>query len=161
MTIRKFSKIPFTADDMLRFGTFTTEFIEFTQAAVEARLNIIVSGGTGSGKTTALNILSAYIPSDERIVTIEDSAGAATETGACRAPGVAAQPTSKVKGRISIRDLVINALRMRPERIVVGEVRGGEALDMLQAMNTGHDGSMTTAHSNGPRHHFTYRNDGA
>ncbi|MBK7200819.1 CpaF family protein [Candidatus Amarolinea dominans] len=150
LTIRKFSKIPFTADDMLRFGTFTTEFIEFTQAAVEARLNIIVSGGTGSGKTTALNILSAYIPSDERIVTIEDSAELQLKQE--HVVRLESRPANiEGKGRISIRDLVINALRMRPERIVVGEVRGGEALDMLQAMNTGHDGSMTTAHSNGPR----------
>ena len=150
LTIRKFSKIPFTADDMLRFGTFTTEFIEFTQAAVEARLNIIVSGGTGSGKTTALNILSAYIPSDERIVTIEDSAELQLKQE--HVVRLESRPANiEGKGRISIRDLVINALRMRPERIVVGEVRGGEALDMLQAMNTGHDGSMGTLHANSPR----------
>ncbi len=150
VTIRKFSKIPFTVDDFIRFGTFTEEFAMFAKAAVEARLNIIVSGGTGSGKTTTLNVLSAFIPHDERIITIEDSA----ELQLKQEHVVRLEsrpPNIEGRGGVTIRDLVINALRMRPDRIIVGEVRGGEALDMLQAMNTGHDGSMTTAHSNGPR----------
>ncbi len=150
VTIRKFSKIPFTVEDFIRFGTFTEEFAMFAEAAVKARLNIIISGGTGSGKTTTLNVLSAYIPHDERIITIEDSA----ELQLKQEHVVRLEsrpPNIEGKGGVTIRDLVINALRMRPDRIIVGEVRGGEALDMLQAMNTGHDGSMTTAHSNGPR----------
>jgi len=150
VTIRKFSKDPFTVDDLIRFGTFTAEMATFIKACVEARLNIIVSGGTGSGKTTLLNVLSSFIPSDERIVTIENAA----ELQLRQEHVVRLEsrpPNIEGKGEVTIRDLVINALRMRPERIVVGECRGGEALDMLQAMNTGHDGSMTTAHANTPR----------
>ena len=150
ITIRKFSKIPFTVEDLIRFGTLTPEAARFLEAAVKARLNIIVSGGTGSGKTTLLNVLSAFIPNDERIITIEDAAELQLhQEHVVRLE--ARPPNIEGKGAITIRDLVINALRMRPDRIIVGEVRGGEALDMLQAMNTGHDGSMTTAHSNGPR----------
>ncbi len=150
VTIRKFSKDPFTVDDLIRFGTFTAEMATFMKACVEARLNIIVSGGTGSGKTTLLNVLSSFIPSDERIVTIENAAELQLrQDHVVRLES--RPPNIEGKGEITIRDLVINALRMRPERIVVGECRGGEALDMLQAMNTGHDGSMTTAHANTPR----------
>jgi len=150
LTVRKFARIPYTAEDFLRFGTLTEEVLEFLRACVEARLNIIISGGTGSGKTTLLNILSAFIPHDERIVTIEDAAELQLKqehvvTLEARPPNI------EGRGQITIRQLVINALRMRPDRIVVGEVRGAEALDMLQAMNTGHDGSLTTAHSNSPR----------
>ena len=150
LTIRKFSKIPFTVEDLIRFGTFTPEFVKFAEAAVKARLNIIISGGTGSGKTTLLNILSGFIPHDERIITIEDAA----ELQLRQEHVVRLEtrpPNIEGKGEVTIRDLVINALRMRPDRIVVGECRGGEALDMLQAMNTGHDGSITTVHSNSPR----------
>jgi len=150
ITIRKFSKDPFTIDDLVRFGTLTEEMALFLRACVEARLNIVVSGGTGSGKTTTLNVLSSFIPTDERIVTIEDAAELqlrqdhviTLETRAANLEG---------KGAITMRDLVKNSLRMRPDRIVVGEVRSGEALDMLQAMNTGHDGSITTGHANSPR----------
>lgn len=150
LTIRKFAKSPLTSDDLIRFGTWTQEIVEFLKACVEARLNIIVSGGTGSGKTTLLNILSGFIPNDERIVTIEDAAELQLRQE--HVITMEARPANvEGKGRISIRDLVINALRMRPDRIVVGECRGAEALDMLQAMNTGHDGSLTTAHSNSPR----------
>jgi pilus assembly protein CpaF len=150
LTIRKFSKTPYTADDLIRFATFTPELVEFLKACVQARLNIVVSGGTGSGKTTTLNVLSGFIPSDERIITIEDAAELQLRqehvvTLEARPPNI------EGKGEITIRDLVVNALRMRPDRIVVGEVRAGEALDMLQAMNTGHDGSLTTCHSNSPR----------
>ncbi len=150
LTIRKFSKIPFTVEDLIRFGTFTREFVQFAEAAVKARLNVIVSGGTGSGKTTLLNTLSGFIPHDERIVTIEDAA----ELQLRQEHVVRLEtrpPNIEGKGQITIRDLVVNALRMRPDRIVVGECRSGEALDMLQAMNTGHDGSITTVHSNSPR----------
>ncbi|MCD6291069.1 MAG: CpaF family protein [Anaerolineae bacterium] len=150
ITIRKFAKIPFTINDLIRFGTLTPEVAQFLEAAVQARLNIIVSGGTGSGKTTLLNVLSAFIPHDERIITIEDSAELQLkQEHVVRLE--ARPPNIEGRGAVTIRDLVINALRMRPDRIIVGEVRGGEALDMLQAMNTGHDGSMTTAHSNSPR----------
>lgn len=150
LTIRKFAKSPLTSDDLIRFGTWTQEIVDFLKACVEARLNIIVSGGTGSGKTTLLNILSGFIPNDERIVTIEDAAELQLRQE--HVITMEARPANvEGKGRISIRDLVINALRMRPDRIVVGECRGAEALDMLQAMNTGHDGSLTTAHSNSPR----------
>lgn len=150
LTIRKFAKNPLTADDLVRFGTLTPEIIDFLKACVEARLNIVISGGTGSGKTTLLNILSGFIPNDERIVTIEDAAELQLRQE--HVITMEARPANvEGKGRISIRDLVINALRMRPDRIVVGECRGAEALDMLQAMNTGHDGSLTTAHSNSPR----------
>ncbi len=150
ITIRKFYRDPLTVEDLIRFGSLTREIAEFLEACVRARLNIIVSGGTGSGKTTLLNILSGFIPPDERIITIENAAELQLRqehviTLESRPPNI------EGKGEITIRDLVINALRMRPDRIVVGEVRGGEALDMLQAMNTGHDGSMTTAHSNSPR----------
>jgi pilus assembly protein CpaF len=150
VTIRKFSKDPYTVEDLIRFGTFTAEMSTFLKACVESRLNIVVSGGTGSGKTTMLNVISSYIPDDERIVTIENAA----ELQMRQEHVVRLEsrpPNIEGKGEITIRDLVINSLRMRPERIVVGECRGGEALDMLQAMNTGHDGSMTTAHANSPR----------
>ncbi len=150
LTIRKFSKIPLTIDDLIRFGTITPEAIEFLNACVVARLNVIVSGGTGSGKTTSLNVLSGFIPNDERIITVENAAELQLRqehvvTLESRPPNI------EGKGEVSIRDLVINCLRMRPDRIVVGECRSGEALDMLQAMNTGHDGSLTTLHSNSPR----------
>jgi pilus assembly protein CpaF len=150
LTIRLFSKTPLTVEDLISFGTITPEAIEFLKACVVARLNVVVSGGTGSGKTTLLNILSGFIPGDERIVTIENAAELQLRqdhvvTLESRPPNI------EGKGAITIRDLVINSLRMRPDRIVVGECRGPEALDMLQAMNTGHDGSLTTAHSNSPR----------
>jgi pilus assembly protein CpaF len=150
ITIRKFSKDPYTMEDLIRFGTVTREMAIFLDACVKARLNIFVSGGTGSGKTTTLNVLSSFIPSDERIVTIEDAA----ELQLWQEHVVSLEsrpPNIEGKGAITIRDLVRNSLRMRPERIVIGEVRGGEALDMLQAMNTGHDGSLATGHSNSPR----------
>lgn len=150
ITIRKFAKSPLTVEDLIRFGSITPEVVEFLRAAVKSRLNIIVSGGTGSGKTTLLNVLSSFIPDDERIITIEDAAELQLRqdhvvTLETRPPNI------EGKGQITIRDMVMNALRMRPDRIVVGECRGKEALDMLQAMNTGHDGSLTTAHSNSPR----------
>jgi pilus assembly protein CpaF len=150
ITIRKFAATPFTVDDLVRFGTSTPEMFEFLRACVEARLNIFVSGGTGSGKTTTLNVLSGFIPNDERIVTIEDAAELQLRqehvvTLESRPPNI------EGKGAIPIRELVRNALRMRPDRIVVGECRSGEALDMLQAMNTGHDGSLSTGHANTPR----------
>jgi pilus assembly protein CpaF len=150
ITIRKFSKTPLTVDDLIRFGSMTPEIAEFLRACVLARLNGVVSGGTGSGKTTLLNVLSGFIPDDERIVTIEDAAELQLrQDHVVRLE--ARPPNIEGKGAITIRDLVINALRMRPERIVVGECRGREALDMLQAMNTGHDGSLTTGHANSPR----------
>lgn len=150
MTIRKFARDPFTMTDLINFGTIGREAAQFLQAAVEGRLNIVVSGGTGSGKTTTLNVLSSFIPSSERIITIEDAAELQMrqehvirlETRPANIEGA---------GEVTIRDLVRNALRMRPDRIVIGECRGAEALDMLQAMNTGHDGSLTTAHANNPR----------
>ncbi len=150
ITIRKFSEKPFTVNDLIRFGTLSPEVAQFLKACVEARLNIVVSGGTGSGKTTMLNVISSFIPSDERIVTIEDAAELQLNQDhvvrlETRPPNV------EGKGAVTIRDLVRNSLRMRPDRIVVGEVRSGEALDMLQAMNTGHDGSLTTGHANSPR----------
>ncbi len=150
LTIRKFFKKPLTVEDLIRFGTVTEESIEFLRAAVVAATNVIVSGGTGTGKTTFLNVLSSFIPSDVRIITIENAAELQLRqehvvTLESRPPNV------EGKGAVSIRDLVINALRMRPDRIVVGECRGGEALDMLQAMNTGHEGSMTTIHANNTR----------
>ncbi|MCS6869897.1 MAG: CpaF family protein [Anaerolineae bacterium] len=150
ITIRKFSKKPLTIEDLIRFGSLTKEIAEFLAACVQARLNMIVSGGTGSGKTTLLNVLSNFIPGDERIVTIENAAELQLQQEhvvrlESRPPNI------EGKGEVTIRDLVINSLRMRPDRIVIGECRGGEALDMLQAMNTGHDGSMTTAHANSPR----------
>jgi pilus assembly protein CpaF len=150
ITIRKFFKRPLTIEDLISKGSITKEIVEFLRACIIARLNLIVSGGTGSGKTTLLNVLSSFIPDDERIVTIENAAElqlrqehvVTLETRPANIEG---------KGQISIQDLVVNSLRMRPDRIVVGECRGGEALDMLQAMNTGHDGSLTTCHSNSPR----------
>jgi pilus assembly protein CpaF len=150
LTIRKFSKIPFTDQDMIRFGTMTPFIAQFMQACILLRKNIIVSGGTGSGKTTLLNVLSSYLPESERIVTIEDAAELRLkQRHVVRLE--ARPPNIEGKGAITIRDLVRNALRMRPDRIVIGECRGGEALDMLQAMNTGHDGSLTTIHANTPR----------
>jgi pilus assembly protein CpaF len=150
LTIRKFSKNPITVEQLIQFGSVTNEAIQFLKACVEARLNVLISGGTGSGKTTLLNIMSGFIPDDERIITIENAAELQLRqehvvTLESRPPNI------EGRGEITIRDLVINALRMRPERIIVGECRGGETLDMLQAMNTGHDGSMTTAHANSPR----------
>jgi pilus assembly protein CpaF len=150
VTIRKFSKDPFKIDDLIRFGTVTNEMAIFLEACVKAKLNVFVSGGTGSGKTTTLNVLSSFIPSDERIITIEDAAE--LQLWQDHVVSLESRPANiEGKGGISIRDLVRNSLRMRPERIVIGEVRGGEALDMLQAMNTGHDGSLATGHSNSPR----------
>ena len=150
VTIRKFSKTPLTEQDLIRFGTLTPEMVEFLRACVAARLNIVVSGGTGSGKTTLLNVLSSFIPNDERIVTIEDAAELQLRQE--HVVTLESRPANiEGKGRITIRELVANALRMRPDRIIVGECRAGEALDMLQAMNTGHDGSLTTCHSNSPR----------
>jgi len=150
LTIRKFSKDPYQVSDLIGFGTMTQEAAAFIQACVLARANILVSGGTGTGKTTLLNVCSGFIPIDERIVTIEDAAELQLhQEHVCR---LEARPADvNGEGRIAIRELVINSLRMRPDRIVVGECRGGEALDMLQAMNTGHDGSLTTIHANSPR----------
>ena len=150
LTIRKFARDPYTVEDLVGFGTLTAEAAAFLEACVKAHFNILVSGGTGSGKTTTLNVLSSFIPDTERVVTIEDAAElqlrqphkVRLESRPARIDGT---------GRISIRDLVVNALRMRPDRIVIGECRSGEALDMLQAMNTGHDGSLTTIHANTPR----------
>jgi pilus assembly protein CpaF len=150
LTIRKFSKDPYKINDLIKFGTITEPMAQFLRACVRARLNMLVSGGTGSGKTTTLNVLSSFIPEDERVVTVEDAA----ELQLIQEHVVTLESrpaTVEGRGRIAIRDLVVNALRMRPDRIVVGECRGGEALDMLQAMNTGHDGSLTTIHANSPR----------
>lgn len=150
ITIRKFSKDPYTIHDLIRFGTLTEEMAEFAQACVAARLNIFVSGGTGSGKTTTLNVLSSFISNADRIVTIEDAAE--LQLGQEHVVSLETRPPNiEGSGAITIRDLVRNSLRMRPDRIVIGEVRSGEALDMLQAMNTGHDGSLATGHSNSPR----------
>lgn len=150
ITIRKFAKDPFTIDDLINFGTLSLEMAAFLEAAVKARLNVVVSGGTGSGKTTTLNVLSSFIPEGERIVTIEDAAE--LQLSQEHVVSLETRPANiEGKGAITIRDLVRNSLRMRPERIIVGEVRSGEALDMLQAMNTGHDGSLTTGHANSPR----------
>lgn len=150
LTIRKFSKNPHTVDDLISFGTLTPQMAELLDACVKANLNILISGGTGTGKTTLLNVLSAFIPDSERIITIEDSVELQLQQEhvvrlESRPPNV------EGKGAVVIRDLLRNSLRMRPHRIVVGEVRGGESLDMLQAMNTGHDGSMSTVHANSPR----------
>jgi pilus assembly protein CpaF len=150
LTIRKFSRNPITIEQLIQFGSISSEAVQFLKACVEARLNIVISGGTGSGKTTLLNVLSSFIPSDERILTIENAAELQLRqehvvTLESRPPNI------EGRGEITIRQLVMNALRMRPERIIVGEIRDEAALDMLQAMNTGHDGSMTTLHSNGPR----------
>ena len=150
LTIRKFSRDPYTVQDLIGFGTLTAEAAAFLEGCVKAHFNILVAGGTGSGKTTTLNVLSSFIPDTERVVTIEDAAElqlrqphkVRLESRPARIDGT---------GRISIRDLVVNSLRMRPDRIVIGECRSGEALDMLQAMNTGHDGSLTTIHANTPR----------
>jgi pilus assembly protein CpaF len=150
MSIRRFGRVPIGIEQLLSYRTVTPPMLELLQAAVQARLNIVISGGTGSGKTTLLNVLSSFISDRERIVSIEDSAELQMQQPhvvrlECRPPNV------EGKGGVRQRELVINALRMRPDRIVVGEVRGGEALDMLQAMNTGHDGSLTTIHANNPR----------
>ena len=150
VTIRKFSKNKLKIDDLIRFGSMSPEMGEFLRACVISRLNIVVSGGTGSGKTTLLNVLSNFIPEDERIVTIEDSAELQlAQDHVVRLESKPAEVDGS--GLVSIRDLVKNSLRMRPERVVIGECRGGETLDMLQAMNTGHDGSLTTLHANTPR----------
>jgi pilus assembly protein CpaF len=150
LTIRKFSRVPITVEQLIQFGSITPEAIQFLQACVEARLNIVISGGTGSGKTTLLNVLSGFIPSDERIVTIENAAELQLRQE--HVVTLESRPSNiEGRGEITIRQLVVNALRMRPDRIIVGEIRDEAAIDMLQAMNTGHDGSMTTAHSNSPR----------
>ena len=150
LTIRKFSRDPFTVDDLVEFGTLTRATAELLRACVRGRLNIVVSGGTGSGKTTTLNVLSSFVPTDERIVTVEDAAELQLHQD--HVVRLESRPANvEGRGAISTRDLVKNALRMRPDRIVVGEVRDGAALDMLQAMNTGHDGSLTTLHANTPR----------
>ncbi len=150
LTIRKFSTDPFTVDDLIGFGSLSPQVAKFLQACVVGRLNVVVSGGTGTGKTTTLNVLSSFIPSDERIITVEDAKE--LQLNQEHVLSLEARPPNiEGRGEITIRDLVRNTLRMRPDRIVVGECRGGEALDMLQAMNTGHDGSLTTVHSNSPR----------
>lgn len=150
ITIRKFSKIPFTANDLIDFGTLSPKMVSFLEACVKGRLNIVVAGGTGSGKTSTTNVLSGFIYPHERIVTIEDAAE--IQLSQEHVVTLESRPSnSEGKGEITIRDLVRNSLRMRPDRIIVGEVRSAEALDMLQAMNTGHDGSLTTTHANSPR----------
>ena len=150
LTIRKFAADPYETKDLIAFGTVTADVAEFLQACVKGRINILVSGGTGAGKTTSLNVLSSFIPEDERIITIEDAAELRLQQ-----PHVVRleyrPPNIEGSGEVTVRDLVRNALRMRPDRIVVGEVRGAESLDMLQAMNTGHDGSISTVHANAPR----------
>jgi pilus assembly protein CpaF len=150
LTIRKFSRDPYQVEDLIRFGTLTQEIADLLSACVTGRLNILITGGTGTGKTTLLNVLSGFIPEDHRIVTIED----AVELQLRQDHVVRLEyrpPNIEGRGEVTIRDLVRNSLRMRPDRIIVGEVRGGEALDMLQAMNTGHEGSMSTLHANSPR----------
>ena len=150
LTIRKFGKKPITAQQLLQFGSMTPDMLHFLEACVKGKLNIVVAGGTGSGKTTLLNVLSSYIPEDERIVTIEDAAEVQLKQN--HVITLEARPANlEGKGAVTIRNLVKNALRMRPDRIIVGEVRSEETLDMLQAMNTGHDGSLTTTHANSPR----------
>jgi len=150
ITIRKFAEDPFKVEDLVSFGTMTSKMGQLIKYCVEGRLNIVVSGGTGSGKTTTLNVLSSFIPEDERIVTIEDAAE--LQLSQEHVVRLETRPANiEGKGEVTIRDLVKNSLRMRPDRIIVGEVRSGEALDMLQAMNTGHDGSLTTGHANSPR----------
>lgn len=150
ITIRKFAADPYDLEDLISFGTLTMDMAKLLRASVRGRINIIVSGGTGSGKTTFLNVVSGFIPDDERIVTIEDAAELQLQQR--HVLTLESRPSNiEGKGKVEIRDLVVNSLRMRPDRIVVGEVRSGEALDMLQAMNTGHDGSLTTIHANTPR----------
>ncbi len=150
ITIRKFSRDPFTISDLINFGTLTSQMADFFKACVEGRMNIIVSGGTGSGKTSTLNVLSSFIPAEERIITVEDAAELQLHQE--HVVTLESRPANiEGKGAITIRDLVKNCLRMRPDRIVIGECRSAEALDMLQAMNTGHDGSLTTGHANSPR----------
>jgi pilus assembly protein CpaF len=150
ITIRKFPNHRLTAENLIHWGSASARMMQFLEACVKGKLNVVVSGGTGSGKTTLLNILSAYIPNNERILTIEDAAELQLQQD--HVVRLEARPANtEGKGRIAIKDLVVNALRMRPDRIVVGECRGGEALDMLQAMNTGHDGSLTTGHANSPK----------
>lgn len=150
ITIRKFANRALSVEDLISFGTLDRKMADFIKACIQARINILVSGGTGSGKTTTLNVLSSFIPENERIVTIEDAAELRLQQE--HVVTLESRPANiEGSGEITIRDLVKNALRMRPDRIIVGEVRGGEALDMLQAMNTGHDGSLTTAHANSPR----------
>lgn len=150
ITIRKFAADPYIVDDLIAFGTLSTDIAKLLDACVKGRVNIIVSGGTGSGKTTLLNVLSGFIPGDERIVTIEDAAELQLKQE--HVVILESRPSNiEGKGKVGIRELVVNSLRMRPDRIIVGEVRSGEALDMLQAMNTGHDGSITTVHANSPR----------
>jgi pilus assembly protein CpaF len=152
ITIRKFPEKRLTVDDLIGFGSLTRDVAEFLQASVVSRLNVVVSGGTGSGKTTLLNVLSSFIPEDERIVTVEDAAELnLAQRHVVRLETAPPLPGSKTDGKLEIRDLVRGSLRMRPDRIVIGECRSGEALDMLQAMNTGHDGSLTTLHANTPR----------
>jgi pilus assembly protein CpaF len=150
LTIRKFAADPYLVSDLISFGTLTPPTAELLRACVRGRMNIVISGGTGSGKTTTLNVLSSFVPDNERILTIEDAAELQLrQDHVLRLE--ARPPNMEGRGAITIRELVRNALRMRPDRIIVGEVRDGAALDMLQAMNTGHDGSITTVHSNGPR----------
>ncbi len=150
LTIRKFSHDPYTVDDLIGFGTLSPRVADFLSACVRGRLNVLISGGTGTGKTTLLNVLSAFVPRDERIVTIEDAAE--LRLGQEHVLRLESRPPNiEGKGQVTIRDLVRNSLRMRPDRIIVGEVRGAEALDMLQAMNTGHEGSLSTIHANSPR----------
>ena len=150
MTIRKFSATPFTVDNLIEIGAITRGLAEFARICVQVRKNVIISGGTGSGKTTFLNVVSGYLPEDERIITVEDAAELRLPQD--HVVRLEARPANiEGTGAITIRDFVKNALRMRPDRIVVGECRGGEALDMLQAMNTGHEGSLTTVHANSPR----------
>ncbi|MBI4758732.1 MAG: CpaF family protein [Chloroflexi bacterium] len=154
LTIRRFREIPFTVDDIVSFGTMTREMADFLHACVRSKLNMLISGGTGSGKTTTLNVLSSFIPETERIVTIEDAAELRLQQ-----PHIVRMetrpPNEEGEGEITIRQLVRNSLRMRPDRIIVGEVRGAEALDMLQAMNTGHEGSLSTIHANSPEDAFS------
>lgn len=150
ITIRKFKKDNLSVDEMIAYGTLTPNMAEFIRACVVSRLNIIISGGTGSGKTTLLNVISSYIPENERIITIEDAAELRLQQDHVLRME-SKPPNSEGKNGVTIRDMVRNSLRMRPDRIIVGEVRGGEAFDMLQAMNTGHDGSLTTLHANSPR----------
>jgi pilus assembly protein CpaF len=150
LTVRKFSPDPYQADDLITFGTMSAKVAKFLASCIAGRLNILVSGGAGAGKTTTLNVLSSFLPANERIITIEDAAELQLRQPHCLRMEYR-PPNIEGRGEVTIRDLVRNALRMRPDRIVVGEVRGGEALDMLQAMNTGHDGSLTTVHANSPR----------